>query len=42
MATRMKERPSAPAKPASPKETQSTRTQGNGAPPLSEETSKRL
>ena len=42
MATRMKERPSAPAKPASPKETQRTQTQGNGAPSLSEETSKRL
>lgn len=42
MATRTKERPSAPAKPASQKEATVTQAQGNGAPALSAELQKRL
>jgi TPP-dependent pyruvate/acetoin dehydrogenase alpha subunit len=42
MATRTKERPSAPAKPLSQKESRATEPQGNGAPPLSEDVLKRL
>jgi TPP-dependent pyruvate/acetoin dehydrogenase alpha subunit len=42
MATRTKERPSAPAKSLSQKESRATEPQGNGAPPLSEDVLKRL
>src|SRR5919108_6267338 len=42
MATRTKERPSAPAKPLSQKESRATEPRGNGAPPLSEDVLKRL